>query len=312
VVVAVAAAAAAVALAVGRLAAPTASGPPAVHAALPARAASYLGVYLQGPPPDRRRVAAFARAADREPGLVGYFSGWAQPFAAAFARSLHHRGVAPLVQLDPTGASVRAIAVGGYDEYLRSFADSVRRFGHPVVLGFAHEMNATWYPWGFRHVRAATFIAAWRHLVGVFRARGADNVTWLWTCQADTLGTGPVRAWWPGQQYVTWVGVDGYYYRPYNTFYNVFGRTLIEIRAFTRKPVLLSETAVGPAAGQAAKIADLFRGMASYHTLGLVWFDIAQHHGIYHQDWRIEDHQAAEAAFRRAARTSLAAQPRGR
>ena len=60
------------------------------------------------------------------------------------------------------------------------------------------------------------------------------------------------------------------------------------MRAFTSKPVLLSETAVGPAAGQFAKIQNLFHGMATYKTLGLVWFDKAQHSGIYHQDWRIE------------------------
>jgi len=70
------------------------------------------------------------------------------------------------------------------------------------------------------------------------------------------------------------------------------------VRTFTRQPVLLSETAVGPAAGQAVKIGNLFAGMRQYQTLGLVWFDIAQHDGPYHQDWRIENSPAAEAAFR--------------
>jgi hypothetical protein len=62
--------------------------------------------------------------------------------------------------------------------------------------------------------------------------------------------------------------------------------------------VLLSETAVGPEAGQFTKIGNLFAGMRKYNTLGLVWFDKAQHQGIYHQDWRIEDNFTAEAAFR--------------
>jgi hypothetical protein len=38
--------------------------------------------------------------------------------------------------------------------------------------------------------------------------------------------------------------------------------------------------------------------MHQYGTLGLVWFDIAQSDGIYHQDWRIEGNPAAQAAFR--------------
>ena len=35
--------------------------------------------------------------------------------------------------------------------------------------------------WGYRHTSPAAFVAAWRHVVNVFRAQGAYNVTWLWT-----------------------------------------------------------------------------------------------------------------------------------
>jgi mannan endo-1,4-beta-mannosidase len=137
--------------------------------------------------------------------------------------------------------------------------------------------------------------------VSLFRGQGADNVTWLWTLQADEPGTGPITSWWPGNQYVTWVGIDGYYYRPSDTFASVFGKTITQVRILTGKPVLLSETAAGPESHQAAKIGDLFDGMRHYGTLGLVWFDIAQDDGTYHQDWHIEDSPAAEAAFRRGA-----------
>ena len=77
----------------------------------------------------------------------------------------------------------------------------------------------------------------------------------------------------------------------------------------TGKPVLLSETAVGPYAGQAAKIPELFAGMRHYGTLGLVWFDIAQDGGIYSQDWRIENSPGAEAAFHRGAAALTLATP---
>jgi Glycosyl hydrolase family 26 len=272
--------------------------PPTVQAPLPPNPASYLGVYETGAPPSYLPVAGFAHAAERRPNLVGYFSGWAQPFEASYAKTIRGRGVIPFVQIDPTFASVPAIAAGVYDSYLRSYADSVRDFGHAVVIGFGHEMNAPWYSWGYGHVPAPTFVAAWRHIVTLFRGQGAENVTWLWTINADRPGTGPVSTWWPGGRYVTWVGIDGFYYRPSDRFATVFGRTIDQVRAFTHKPVLLSETAVGPAAGQFTKIGDLFYGMRRYKMLGLVWFDIVQRGGIYHQDWRIEDSPAAEAAFR--------------
>jgi Glycosyl hydrolase family 26 len=263
--------------------------------------ASYLGVYEKGPPDTYQPVANFARVISKQPNLVGYYSGWGEPFKVSFAESVRRQGAATMVQMDPTLVSVAAIAAGNYDRYLNSFARSVRDFRHPVVIGFGHEMNANWYSWGYGQTSPSTFVAAWRHIVMLFRSQRASNVTWLWTLQADEPDTGPIALWWPGEKYVTWVGIDGYYYRPSETFFSIFGKTIADVRALTGLPVLLSEVAVGPQAGQAHKIPDLFEGMRHYGTLGLVWFDIAQHDGVYHQDWRIEDNSSAEAAFRRGA-----------
>jgi mannan endo-1,4-beta-mannosidase len=305
VVLAVALAVGAVVVVISRLVSSSAEQPSAVYASLPTSPDSYLGVYEPGTPHRYRLVATFATSVGRQPNLAGYYNGWGESFSTAFATTARRHGAATLIQIDPTDASIAAIAAGDYDGYLRAYADAVRDFGHPVVIGFGHEMNATWYTWGYGHVPPGTFVAAWRHLVTVFRQQGADNVTWMWTIQADTRHTGPVQEWWPGSQYVTWVGIDGYYYLPSDTFATVFGPTITQVRSFTAKPVLLSETAVGPAAGQAAKIQDLFRGMVAYGTLGLVWFDIAQHNGIYHQDWRIENSPGAEQSFRLAAQEYL-------
>jgi hypothetical protein len=280
---------------------PSGSRPTAAQASLSIAPASYLGVYETGPPLNYHPVSVFTKATGRQPNLVGYYSGWGEHFQTSFAQTVSGQGAVTILQWDPTDASVSKIADGGYDTYLRSFADSVRQFGKPVVIGFGHEMNATWYSWGRGHVPPRTFVAAWRHIVRLFRGQGADNVTWLWTINADLPSTGAIADWWPGGDYVTWVGIDGYYYRPSDSFGSVFGKTIAQVRLLTHKPVLLSETAVGPGAGQPAKIGELFAGIRQYQALGLVWFDIAQNAGLYHQDWRIEDNPAAVAAFRRGA-----------
>jgi Glycosyl hydrolase family 26 len=283
------------------------STPPAVHAPLRTTPDSYLGVFEAGSPPAYGPIEEFKNAVGKEPNLIGYYSGWAQPFAVSFAESMYRHGLIPFVQIDPTLASVSAIASGIYDEYLRSYADSVRTYGHQVVIGFGHEMNATWYSWGYTRTPAATFVAAWRHIVTLFRKQGADNVTWLWTIQADQAGTGPVlSSWWPGTSYVTWVGIDGYYNKPSDSFNRVFVPTIDQVRAFTLKPILLSETAVARRANQYTNILDLFNGMTRYRTLGLVWFDKDESHQAtpqgdpadVRQDWRIEDNLLAEQALR--------------
>jgi hypothetical protein len=292
----VAMAVAALAFAIPRVL-PQPAPPPAVHAPLPSKVASYLGAFEEGAPPAYQPLQGFGKAAGRPPDLVGCFSGWVQPFDQSFAKSVHAHGATLLVQIDPTYASVPAIAAGVYDSYLRSYAASVRSFGHAVVLGFGHEMNGSWYSWS--RANPATFVAAWRHIVTLFRQQGARNVTWLWTINAaGRTGVRPAAQWWPGPKYVNWIGIDGFYYRRSDTFRSIFADTIDHVRSFAPdKPVLLSETAVGPAAGQILKIANLFDGMAEYKTLGLVWFDISQHDGIYHQNWRIEDSGDAQSVF---------------
>ncbi len=99
-----------------------------------------------------------------------------------------------------------------------------------------------------------------------------------------------MQDWWPGAQYVTWVGVDGYYYSPSRKLRDGLRPTIDQVRTFTKKPVLLSETAVGPAADPFAEDpGPVPRGWLTDKTLGLVWFDRRRTAELYHQDWRIED-----------------------
>ena len=154
---ALAVAAAAVAFVVTRVDSPSS---PSGSAPLPISPASYLGVYEHGPPDRYQPDVVFATAVGQQPNLVGYYSGWGEPFKTSFAEKVHGHGAVTILQMDPTDALVPKIVAGGYDAYLRSFADSVRDFGRPVVIGFGHEMNATWYSWGYGHVPPRVFVAA--------------------------------------------------------------------------------------------------------------------------------------------------------
>jgi hypothetical protein len=271
--------------------------PAAPRIVLPARPDSYLGVYRAGVPDSYAGVTKMTASTGVRPNVVMYYSGWMEPFRTTFAQQAARHGAVPMVQIEPTGISLAAIADGRYDRYLADYASQVRSYRHAVIIGFGHEMNGYWYSWGTRHATPAAFIAAWRHIVRAFRAAGAPNVTWLWTVNIIDAKSGipaPDR-WWPGRSYVTWVGIDGYYYKPSWAFAPLFGPTIKAVRALTRDPVLISETGATAAAGKAAKITDVFGGVRAYGLLGFVWYD-AQ--GV--RDWRI-DTPAAAAAFRRGA-----------
>jgi mannan endo-1,4-beta-mannosidase len=146
-------------------------------------------------------------------------------------------------------------------------------------------------------------VAAWRHIVTVFRALGASNVTWLWTVNIvnDTQrGAIPSpAAWWPGSSYVNWVGIDGYYLQSSWQFASLFGPTIAKVRELTNDPILLAETGVVPAAGQPAKLADIFAGIRLYQLLGFVYFDATNFQGL---DFSING-PAAASAFGKGANT---------
>jgi mannan endo-1,4-beta-mannosidase len=272
-----------------------------VHTApLPTGPLSYLGVYEPDAPGSYAETNQFGVTAGRAPNIALYYSGWWVPFRGRFADKALADGAVPAVQMDPDIVSLADIAAGKYDDYLRSFADQVATYGHPVIIGFGHEVNGDWYSWGYRHTSPAVFVAAWRHIVNVFRQQGADNVTWLWTINIIDLRGNLIPApapWWPGDSYVTWVGIDGYYYQPSWKFASLFGPTIKAVRALTIDPILVSETAAAPAAGQPAKIADLFAGVRAYGLLGFVWFDANRK-----RDWSLNS-PAAIAAYRRGAKT---------
>ena len=261
--------------------------------AAPLMPGSYIGVYATGVPQSYAGVSAFTAVTGIRPGVVVYYSGWLEPFQARFAAVAAKHHAVPLVQIDPTAISLAAIASGRYDAYLRSYAAEVKTFGRRVILSFGHEMNGSWYSWGYRHTPPAVFVAAWRHIVNVFRAEGARNVIWLWTINIIRCrcSRGSPARWWPGRSYVNWVGIDGYYYKPSWKFAPLFGPTIKAVRALTLDPILISETAA-PASTQSAKIPDLFAGIRAYGLLGFVWFDANGH-----EDWRIRS-RAASAAFR--------------
>jgi mannan endo-1,4-beta-mannosidase len=268
----------------------------------------YLGVYVDGFPPSTAPIEQFADSVGIQPDMITFYPKFGQHFDAGAACAIVKEGAVPVLQLDPENVSLSSIAAGKHDRYLRAFAAAVKKFGDRIVLSFGHEMNGDWYSWGYQHTQPAVFVAAWRHIVNVFRAVGASNVTWLWTVNVineSRAGRIPSPApWWPGASYVNWVGIDGYYYKPSWVFVSLFGPTIAAVRGFTHDPILIAETGASPASVQPAKIADIFSGIRSYSLLGFVWFD-AQ--GAT-RDWQITS-PAAMAAFRKGAESYLAPAP---
>jgi mannan endo-1,4-beta-mannosidase len=273
------------------------------QATLLAKPMSYLGVLEPGAPYSYSRVSRFAALTASHPRIVSYYSGWGEAFQTTFANVAYANGAVAFVQMMPYHISLTALADGHYDAYLREYSTAVRRYRHAVAIGFGPEMNGNWYSWGYQHTSPSVWIAAWRHIVNLFRANGAGNVTWVWSVNIPGgPTTGPMKWWWPGKQYVTWVGIDGYFVPGHKTFSDVIQPTFSSIRSFTNAPVLISETGIAPGADQVATLRRIFRGVRIDKMLGFIYFDENQPtNKDYHYNWRLEDNLAAVAEYSRLA-----------
>ncbi len=213
----------------------------------------------------------------------------------SFASTLRHHGIIPFVQIDPTDASVAAIAHGTYDEYLRSYADSVRNFGARgghrvrarderalVLLGLqAHRAG---------HVRRG--LAAPGHAVpqagrgqrdlavdgGGGRAQHRAGAGLVARGQLRDLGRGG-RVLLPADRHVR-VGVRQDH------------QPGADSSPATRCCCRRARSARRP--GRSPRSWTCSTACRQYNTLGLVWFDKKQSGGTYRQDWRLEDSPTAD------------------
>ena len=245
-------------------------------------------------------AASFRRATGAHLRVIELYARFPGSFQSAEARQIVDLGGLPLIQLNPRHVSLAQLSFGAYDSDIRSYAEQVRAFHCYVILSFGHEMNGWWYPWGLPYTSPGTFKAAWRHIHDIFAAERVRNVIWSWdpTHQHTQYRPGetahPAGEWYPGNKYVDWIGFDGYIGGG-QSFNDVFGYQLRDIRRITSKPIYLAETGVGDGIHEVRQVASLFAGVRRWRLIGLVWFDLDRKNS-----WSLEGKPVKDAAFRRA------------
>lgn len=278
---------------------------------------------------DMGAIARTERRIGKHVGIVEFGQDWSDDFHAYLLDRIRRHGAMPIVTWEPWsnerygrgpgGAAInqpaytlRTIIDGEHDLFIRAWATNARRWGHPLILRFAPEMNGDWNAWSEAVNRNAPgeYVRAWRHVRRLFAAARATNVIWLWSpniVYGDGSGSAAeLPRFYPGDRWVDLVGVDGYNWgtlhpwSAWRTYERVFGPTLRILRRLTKKPLVISETSSTERGGdKAAWIREFFAQLRGERDIAaFVWFN--------HQketDWRIESSPQALAAFRRGVAT---------
>jgi len=289
-----------------------------------------FGAYSPVDPDNRRTdtIAALEGATARPVDIVHWYQPWGSRDGIVSVQrelldAVIRTGRTPLITWEPwdprnytphqPAFSLARVAGGAYDAYIAQWADKLRDVGRPIYLRPMHEMNGSWYPWagGLNANSPERYVAAWRHIVDIFRARGAGNVRFVWSPNhLDVLGN-HMESFYPDAGYVDVLAVDGYNWgaaMPQNggwqTFREVFQNAYDRLAKLGPQPIWITEVGSAPEGGdKAAWVRDMFAKAAGMSRLrAIVWFNENKE-----RDWRAGSTPRVAAAFRPRARLRLRA-----
>lgn len=278
---------------------------------------AFLGVSTAAGFHDFAVFDQFTAATKHKPGVMMFTAGWAtDQFSRQGLDAIASRDVMPVVSWEPWDPrapiqrdnsrnrqpkyQLKRIIAGEYDGYIRSYAKGIAALPYQVGMRLAHEMNGFWYPWAEQSNgnSPGEYVQMWRHVHDVFRDAGARNVLWIWSPNVTYPGATPIAPLYPGDDYVDWIGLSGYYgtegTTTYRGFHETFDLTIAALRAVAAKPIVITELgATDKDNAKAQWIADVFASLPAYpDIIGAIWFE-----AVREADWRISTNPQAAAAF---------------
>jgi hypothetical protein len=297
----------------------------AVASASVASASIQLGAYVREAPGSAQKLDEYANLVGQRPAIVMWYRGFDQPLMySSEISNLSSRGATPMVSLEPvdqngTDISLAQIAAGNYDSYIHKDASIAKGWGGRLLVRFAYEMNLSpkaGIPWGggsgaFAGNTASDYIAAWRHVVSIFREEGATNAEFVWAPNIDDGGI-PFSQYFPGDEWVNEVGLDGYNWgsgfeaqgHSWLSLGDTFASSYATLTQLSSKPVMITETGSSELGGDKANwIRNGFLNEIPQkfpRVNAAIWFDVQKE-----ADWRVNSSQASLEAFREVAASSL-------
>lgn len=281
----------------------------------------YYGAYVPNAPrfSQNTNLADFERDAGKAVAIVHWFQGWGvtdgtQYFQPQWMNDVRNHGSIPLITWEPWNwrrginqrdYQLQDIINGSYDTYIAKWAQDSKAWGNPYFLRFAHEMNASNYPWNEQKNgnKPGDYVKAWKHVHDIFTTQGVNNVTWVWCPNVEYAGTIPLENLYPGDNYVDWICMDGYNggtalnWGGWQSFAQIFTATYNHLQQLTpSKPVMIGEFASAEAGGSKADwITDAYSAQVPTNfpnIKALVWFNANTD-----TDWRIESSPTTQSSF---------------
>jgi Glycosyl hydrolase family 26 len=237
------------------------------------------------------------------PVYVDEFIGWYRD--RTFPRLVTDRqeGAIPVIAWMPR-TPLDDILSGSWDSYIRTWLQGAKERGGTIFVRLMPEMNIG-QPYAMRHNgnTAAKFVAAWKRIVRIGNAVGADNVRWVWNPDRAFKGSVPLAPLYPGRGWVDWVAIDGYNFGTADHggwlwFKQLFLPTITQIRSFAPlKPMMAAEVGCTASRYKASWMNGMFTAAPQLGLKALIYFDYN-----LKRDWRFASSTSSLNAARAGVR----------
>jgi len=183
---------------------------------------------------------------------------------------------------------VQDIRAGRYDAEINAWLRQVLVYvnaGRKCVIAPYPEMNGPWVNYGpdTNNLDTKAVIDIYQSFVTKGRELGLtpDKVLWCWA--PNDVGWGPLKNYWPGDEYVDIVGGSAYNWgrlgkgEPWETPEQVINPFVRDIRRLTSKPIIITQTGSGEGDSQTQEWLDqLVKYTNSDKIDGFIWFSISE------------------------------------
>ncbi|MBF0227196.1 MAG: endoglucanase [Desulfobacterales bacterium] len=213
--------------------------------------------------------------------------------------------------------SYQRIIKGEYDPYIEAFAKKTASFEKTFIIRFAHEMNIERYHWGtdkkgYGPDSPKLYKHLFKYVVSKFKEAGGKKVLWAFCPNAESVPNtsydksaswNQVINYYPGDEYVDILGIDGYNWgttqtlekngwkSDWKSFKDIFSPTYHVLKSIApSKPIFIFETASANQGGdKSVWVKEAFKTAEQWGIQGLIWFHVNKE-----IDWRFNSKDLME------------------
>ena len=175
-------------------------------------------------------VARYEQAVGKKAAWIYFSDNWfeSRSFPAAICHWIRDLGKTPYIRLmlrsdvdqkhSEKTFSLQKIVAGDFDAELHTWAREAKDFGSPILIEWGTEPNGRWFSWngtwnGGARGGPARYIDAYRHIIDLMRADGADNLQWVWHVNwydEPEAKWNRFENYFPGKNYCDWLALSAY------------------------------------------------------------------------------------------------------